>query len=88
MFTHVREFWFVQTKNVKSINELRISIKFRTHGKKDRVCKHCPANSQSEMVLEECHAKNWLLHSEESQFAVVYYEANHTCGDQVNATTF
>ena len=75
MFTHVREFWFVQTKNVKSINELRISIKFRS-------------NSQSEMVLEECHAKNWLLHSEESQFAVVYYEANHTCGDQVNATTF
>ena len=69
-------------KRVTHLNQVQ------NHGKQDRVCKHCPPNSQSEMVLEECHAKKWLLHSEDSPFVVVYYEANHTCGDQVNSTTF
>ena len=27
------------------------------NGQKDKFCKHCPTNSRSEMILEECHAK-------------------------------
>ena len=26
-------------------------------GQKDKFCKHCPTNSKTEMILEECHAK-------------------------------
>ena len=52
-------------------------------GQDDKTCKHCPPNSEVEMVLKECHAKKWILHNDDSLFIVVYYESNHTCGDQV-----
>ena len=43
-----------------------------------KVCSHCLKN----LVEDCCSGKKFIIHSQSSRFAVVYYSMSHSCGNQ------